>query len=126
MRIENEILMAFRKIKPYENVSSLDENLGVDNDTSVLTLKDNLKDEFSIEEYCEIQESKEELLKIVTEKLTGRERQIIIMRYGLNDTKALTQQTICEILGISRSYVSRIETKALEKLKKAYLEQKNY
>ncbi len=119
--IENEILMAFRKQKPHENIASLDENLGVDNDTSALTLKDNLKDDFSIEKYCEEKELKEEITKLVMEKLNGRERQIIIMRYGLNNTKSLTQQNICEILGISRSYVSRIESKALEKLKSAYL-----
>ncbi len=125
MRIENEILMAFRKLKPHENIASLDENIGVDNDTSALTLKDNLKDDFSIEDYCEQKESKEELLKIISEKLSARERQIIIMRYGLKGTNSLTQQTICEILGISRSYVSRIESKALEKLKYAYTERKN-
>ncbi len=121
--IENEILMAFRKLKPHESVSSLDENIGVDNDTSALTLKDNLKDEFSIEEYCEKKELKNELLKLVAQELTGRERQIIIMRYGLNDTNCLTQQAISEILGISRSYVSRIESRALEILKNAYIDE---
>ncbi len=116
--------MAFRKLKSYENVVSLDDSIGVDNDVSVLTLKDNIKDDFSIEEYCEKKELKEQMTKLVMEKLSGRERQIIIMRYGLNNTEKLTQQNICEILGISRSYVSRIESKALEKLKKAYIDSK--
>lgn len=119
--IENEILMSFRKKKGADNTVSLEENLEVNNDSSRLSLKDSLQDDFEIEEYCITQESKREILALIGEKLTGRERQIILLRYGIGDNPPMTQQQVCEILGISRSYVSRLESKALGVLRRSFM-----
>ncbi len=97
--------MAIRKIKPTESIVYLEDNIDVENKNSKLTLKDSLQDEFEMNEYCEVQQTKRDVLKLVSEKLDGRQRQIIIMRYGLFGNEPQTQQQVCEILGISRSYV---------------------
>ncbi len=115
--IENEILMNYRKQKSNDNLVYLDDSLEVNNDTSKLSLKDSLQDDFETDTWCEIQESRIELLKRIQTHLSGRERQVIILRYGIGGNSPMTQQQVCEILGISRSYVSRIETKALAILK---------
>ena len=115
--IENEILMNYRKQKQNDNLVYLDEGLEVNNDTSKLSLKDSIQDEFETDLWCEQQESRKELLQRISTHLSGRERQVIIMRYGIGGATPMTQQQVCEILGISRSYVSRIETKALKILK---------
>ncbi|MEG1783174.1 MAG: sigma-70 family RNA polymerase sigma factor [Oscillospiraceae bacterium] len=115
--IENEILMSFRKQKQNENMTSLDDTIEVNNDQSQLTLKDSLQDDFELEAYCEKQESKNEILNLIAGSLSARERQIIIMRYGIGGNPTLTQQQVCEVLNISRSYVSRLEKKALMKLR---------
>lgn len=115
--IDNEVLMYMRKIKQTDNVVYLEDSIDTENSNSKLTLKDSLPDDFEMEEYCENQEIKNNLLKTVMEKLDGRQRQIIIMRYGLFGNIPQTQQQICEILGISRSYVSRIEKRAIEILR---------
>lgn len=120
--IENEILMSFRKNKGAENIVSLEDSLDVGNDVSSLTLKDSLQDEFDMEEYCIREDTKQRLKILVSNSLDSRERQIITMRYGLNGNEPMTQQRVCEILGISRSYVSRLETKALRTLKDKLLE----
>ena len=109
--------MYMRKIKQTDNVVYLEDSIDTENSNSKLTLKDSLPDDFEMEEYCENQEIKNNLLKTVMEKLDGRQRQIIIMRYGLFGNIPQTQQQICEILGISRSYVSRIEKRAIEILR---------
>ena len=115
--IENEILMNYRKQKQNDNLIYLDDSLEVNNDSSKLSLKDSLQDDFETDVWCETQESRIELLKRIQTHLSGRERQVIILRYGIGGQPPLTQQQVCEILGISRSYVSRIETKALKILK---------
>ena len=115
--IENEILMNYRKQKSNDNLVYLDDSLEVNNDTSKLSLKDSLQDDFETDTWCETQESRIELLKRIQTHLSGRERQVIILRYGIGGNNPMTQQQVCEILGISRSYVSRIETKALAILK---------
>ncbi|MBR5521196.1 MAG: sigma-70 family RNA polymerase sigma factor [Oscillospiraceae bacterium] len=111
--IENEILMSFRRQKGSENIVSLDDMLEMNNDVSRLSLKDSIADEFDVTDWCRKKEEKEMIHKLVSHKLSGRERQVIVMRYGLNGAAPMTQQQVCEILGISRSYVSRIETKAI-------------
>ncbi len=118
-RIANEILMSLRKQK-ITNTVSLEENLEVNNDSSRLSLKDSLQDDFDMEDFCRHREDVRKVKKLVAEKLSGRERQIIIMRYGLGGARPMTQQQVCEILGISRSYVSRLETKALGILKDCF------
>ena len=111
--------MSFRKNKGAEGMVYLDENLELNNDTSRLSLKDSIRDDFTIEEYCELKEDKQ-MLKEYMMKLTARERQILIMRYGLGGLQPMTQQQVCEILNISRSYVSRLETKAIKELRRNF------
>ena len=118
--IENEILMSFRKLKGSENTIYLEDNLEVNNDSSNLSLKDSLQDDFDMDLWLEQQENKDKLHRLIAQKLTGRERQIILMRYGIGGNDPMTQQQVCEILGISRSYVSRLETKAIKTLKDNY------
>ena len=115
--IDNEVLMVMRKLKSSENTVYLEESLEADNKNSKLNLKDSLQDEFEITEYCEAQQEKDELLRMVLQKLDARQRQIIILRYGLFGNSQQTQQQVCKILGISRSYVSRIESRAIEILR---------
>lgn len=115
--IENEIIMSFRKQKGNENIVYLDDNLEINNDSSKISLKESLRDDFETEEFCENRETRREISTLVAEKLQGRERQIIIMRYGIGGTEPMTQQRVSEILGISRSYVSRLETKAINTLR---------
>ena len=104
--IENEVLMAIRKLKNTENTVYLEDSIDADNNSKI-TLKDSIQDEFELTEYCEAQQQKCELLKTVLQKLSGRQRQIIILRYGLFGNNSQTQQQVSEVLGISRSYVSK-------------------
>lgn len=122
--IQNEILMALRKQSGTENTVYLEESIDSEDKNGKLTLKDSIQDDFEIEEFCESQEIKNTLLKAVVEKLDGRERQIIIMRYGLFGNTPQTQQQVCESLGISRSYVSRLEKKAINILKEHFIYEK--
>ncbi|MEG0911188.1 MAG: RNA polymerase sporulation sigma factor SigK [Ruthenibacterium sp.] len=114
--IENEVLMSFRAGKKNQNNISIQESIDGDKDGSGLTINDIVADTFALDEAYE---SKEESIKIhrIVESLSGRDRQIVVLRYGLQGQKPLTQQQVSEILHISRSYVSRIEKKALELLK---------
>ena len=116
--IDNEVLMAIRKLKQTENTVYLEDSVDTENKSGgKLTLKDSLQDSFQLEEYCEYQDLKEDILKAVLNKLDARQRQIIVLRYGLFGNAAQTQQQVCEQLGISRSYVSRIEKRAIEILR---------
>ena len=119
--IENEILMSYRRQKGSENVISLEDSLEVNNDSSRLSLKDSIPDDFDITDYCRKKEEKRQIHTLVSQKLQGRERQVIIMRYGLAGDNPMTQQQVCEILGISRSYVSRIETRAINILRESFV-----
>lgn len=116
--IENEILMLLRLNKKHKNVYSLEESLGQDKDGNDIELKDVIQsteeDVFSMVENNIITEK---IIKIINEHLTEREAKIINMRYGIKGTLALTQREVAEKLGISRSYISRIETKALSIIK---------
>lgn len=114
--IENEILMQFRSDKKTSKDISISETIESDKDGNALTLEELMADEFELEGSYEKAEAVKQLYQVVA-MLSGRERQVILMRYGLNDTKPLTQKEVSDILGISRSYVSRIEKKALEQLK---------
>ncbi len=118
--IDNEVLMYMRKIRQTENTVYLEENIDTeDKSGGKLTLKDSIQDSFQLEEYCENQELKNDVLRAVLQKLNARQRQIIIMRYGLLGNSPQTQQQVCEILDISRSYVSRLEKKAIEILRES-------
>lgn len=118
--IENEILMYFRNNRKTFQDVSLNEAIDTDKDGNPLTLMevmavdDNILDELDVKINCE------KISQYVNEVLTGRERTIIILRYGLNGEEPLTQREVAKMLKISRSYVSRIEKKALLLLRKRF------
>ena len=116
--IENEILMYLRAGKKRKNETSLQEPVGVDREGNEISLFDILKsDDRNISDTVELNINSEELYRKINDCLGSRERLVIIMRYGLHDELPLTQKEVAKRLDISRSYVSRIEKKALEKLK---------
>ena len=117
--IQNEILMHFRSQKKLSNEVSLNETIDVDRDGNPLTYIDVLSCDESFCSDIERKISSEKATRLVNTILTGRERQIIILRYGLRGGRALTQREVAEKLNISRSYVSRIEKGAIEKLSAA-------
>lgn len=123
--IENEILMFFRSNKKNNNNISLDDPIGYDKEGNDITILDVLKTPKP--DYVEDMYVKDnvKLLNEYLNKLTEREKEIIIKRYGLNDTDELTQKEIAEELGISRSYVSRIEKRATTKILKEFIKSKN-
>lgn len=117
--IENEILMLIRVNKKHTQSMSLAESLGTDKDGNDICLMDILPDEDhdSIEE-AENKIIGEKLHQVLKKALSKREYQILCMRYGLNGTSPLTQREVAEKLNISRSYISRLETKAINELSK--------
>lgn len=123
--IENEILMYFRaNNKNLKNVS-LSESIGFDKDGNEITILDILK--VSKPDFIDEINKKDniKLLKDYLEILTNREKEIIIRRYGLNNTKEQTQKMIAKELKISRSYVSRIEKRALTKILREFIKNKS-
>ena len=120
--IENELLMLFRSRKKLARETSLYEPIGNDKEGNVINLIDVV--ESGEEDPVEVMQTASDCKKVallVDQVLTEREREIIILRYGLGGAKEITQREIGMKLGISRSYVSRIEKKALEKLRKAFM-----
>ncbi len=118
--IENEILMYLRRNSKLRMEVSIDEPLNVDWDGNELLLSDILgTDEDIIYRNME-QEAEHRQLKKALEKLSERERQIVEMRFGLNsaDEKEMTQKEVADLLGISQSYISRLEKKIIKRLKK--------
>ena len=118
--IENEILMSLRFAKKFQNDISLHEPIGTDRDGNEIVMLDVINSntpDFADQLDLSLQSKK--MLQAVQEGLTERERTVVILRYGLWNQDALTQQEIAEKLGISRSYVSRIEKKAIKKLNAA-------
>ena len=114
--IQNEILMHFRSQKKLQNEVSINETIDVDRDGNPLTYIDVISTEDSLEEDVDRVMQSRQALKLVRTALSERERKIIELRYGLNGKKALTQREVASLLGISRSYVSRIEKSALDTL----------
>lgn len=117
--IENEVLMYFRGQKKTAGDISLSEALDTDGDGNGLSIIDVIAQEDDMAERIGGRELCGELRKCINRTLTQREKEIIILRYGLSGNRAKTQRETAEICGISRSYVSRIEKKALEKLRDA-------
>lgn len=116
--IENEILMYLRKTAKNKNELSFDEPLNVDWDGNELLLSDVLgSDSDSVNRNIEYQDEKRQLLRCV-KNLNERERQIMTMRFGLFGSKEYTQKQVADLLGISQSYISRLEKRIVEKLKK--------
>ena len=119
--IDNELLMHFRAKKKTSREMSLYEPIGTDKEGNQIQLVDVIvSEDVDVVEQLELNQKTEKLTKIISEVLSGRELFIIINRYGLFGKEAMTQREIADKLGISRSYVSRIEKRALEKLKKAF------
>lgn len=117
--VENEILMHFRAQKKSSQDVSLSDYIETGNDGAALSLMDVVSDEEDLLERVSNREAVHLMCRAVDEKLTPQERQVIVLRYGLGTGKACRQREVAEITGISRSYVSRIEKKALKKLKMA-------
>lgn len=116
-RIENEILMSIRHDKKFLNQVSLNEPIGFDSDGNEVSLMDVLQSDN--EDICERIDRDNMVLKLykkIKTSLNERDREIIRLRYGLCGAKPLPQREVARMLGISRSYVSRIEKKALIKL----------
>ncbi len=115
--IENEILMYLRKTAKLKNEMSIDEPLNVDWDGNELLLSDVLgSDSDEVNRNIEMEDEKRELLSVVL-KLPERERKIMTLRFGLFGSKEFTQKEVADKLGISQSYISRLEKRIIEKLK---------
>lgn len=122
--INNEILMLIRANKKHKNVVSINSLTSSNEEDNDLELKDVLssdEDELFVQVGNNL--TMQKIKKIIETKLDKREREIIILRYGLNNKKALTQKEVAELLGISRSYISRIENKALNVIKQSFDEE---
>lgn len=121
--IENEILMSLRTMKKYQNDISLHEPIGTDRDGNEIVMLDVINsDTPDFADQLDLSIASQKMLKAVRERLSERERIVVILRYGLWNLEEMTQQEIAKRLGISRSYVSRIEKKALKKLNAALME----
>ena len=118
--VANEILMYFRSQKKFSAEVSLNETIDVDRDGNPLTYIDVISSDDNIEEDVEKLIRAQRAIGFMKTVLNSRERQIITLRYGIGGDKPLTQRETSEKLGISRSYVSRIEKCALEKLRDAF------
>ncbi len=121
--IDNEILMFLRSSKKLNSEVYLEEPIGKDKDDNTITLKEILENEDKpIEEEIELKLKIKKLYEKIKTTLKDREKTIIELRFGLNGKEPKTQNEIAKNMGISRSYVSRIETKAIGKLAKAFKE----
>lgn len=123
--IQNEILMHFRSQKKYGPTVSLNDAIGHDKEGNEINLIDVIKDKnVDLFETLDLKNNIS-LLKKYLRLLNKREKEIIIKRYGLNNTKDMTQKEIADELKISRSYVSRIEKRALTKMLTEFIKNKN-
>ena len=117
--VENEILMYFRSQKKSSQDVSLSDYIETGSDGAALSLMDVVAEEGDLLERVSDRETVRALGEAIDRCLTDQERQVIRLRYGLQGKRPLRQREVAETTGISRSYVSRIETRALEKLRKA-------
>ena len=115
--IENEILMFLRKSSQYRNDLSIDEPLNVDYDGNELLLSDVLGTDDDIVNKGIETEAEREMIRNAVSQLCDREREIMEMRFGLIDGKEKTQKEVAELIGISQSYISRLEKKIIKKLR---------
>ena len=116
--IENEILMYLRKSSQQKNEISIDDPLNVDWDGNELLLSDILGSEQDTVNHGLEQEVERDLLLNAVEHLAPREKKIMQLRFGLNHTKEHTQKEVADSLGISQSYISRLEKRIIERLRK--------
>lgn len=117
--LQNEILMYFRSQKKQSMENSLSDAVDVDKDGNPLTYMDILSVDDDIVDEIDLKIKSSKLYRAISEKLDPRERTVITLRYGLGGGEAYAQREVAERLGISRSYVSRIEKIALAKIKEA-------
>ena len=115
--VQNEILMYFRSQKKLQNEVSINEAIDMDKDGNPLTYIDIVYTEDTIAEDIYVKIYCKKALEVINSKLEDREREIVTLRYGLNGKAVKTQREIAKELGISRSYVSRIEKAALQKIR---------
>lgn len=115
--IENEILMYFRGTKKQSCEISFDDPIDSDNEGNVLTLMDIIAVDDTIVEEIDTQSKLIALTKLIKAMPQNRDKEILVLRYGLNGEKPLTQREVAKKLNISRSYVSRIEKRLLENFK---------
>ncbi|MDE7161167.1 MAG: sigma-70 family RNA polymerase sigma factor [Anaeroplasmataceae bacterium] len=115
--IENEILMFLRKVSKQKNEVSLDEALNVDGDGNELLLADVIPTNQVLAIDEAISNEKERIMYEAVEKLNKREKEIITLRFGLYKCEEMTQKEVADKLGISQSYISRLEKKIIDKLK---------
>lgn len=116
--IENEILMLFRANKKHQTNISLEETIGTEKDGNDILLSDVICDtEYDLMQMVENSILTENLLKLIKEILTDREYKILCMRYGIGGRVAYTQREVAKKMGISRSYISRLEKKALQTIR---------
>ena len=115
--IENEILMYIRKYGNIKTQVSLDEPLNTDWDGNELLLSDILGNEDDNIAYETEQKEERDIIRSAVESLNEREREIIELRYGMRDNKEMTQKEVADKLGISQSYISRLEKKIIEQLR---------
>lgn len=116
--ISNEILMHLRKISPLRGEVSLDDPLNVDGDGNELLLSDILGTEEDLTERPLEERSEREMLRNAISHLPSRERTIISLRFGMNIGRELTQKEVADQMGISQSYISRLEKKIVAKLRR--------
>ena len=115
--IDNEILMFLRKNKRRRGEISFEDNLSFDSEGNELHLEDVLgTDSDLVSDEYERQVERDFISKEIN-KLSSREKQIMVLRYGLNNTDSYTQKEVAEMLGISQSYISRIEKKVIKNIK---------
>ena len=115
--IENEILMFFRGAKKTAQNISLNEPIDTDKDGNTLTLLDTMSTDDNILEDIDLRMKTRRLYDVLGRVLSPREREIIVLRYGLSGQRPLVQREVAKRLHISRSYISRLEKRALEKLR---------
>ena len=121
--IENEILMFFRSGKKSAQDVSLNEPIDTDKDGNTLTILDTMAVDDTIIDSIDVKIKSERLYRYLQSALTPREREVVCRRYGLCGFAPQPQRVVAKRLGISRSYISRIEKKALEKLRQEFEEQ---
>lgn len=118
--IQNEILMFFRSQKKLNAEVSINETIDIDRDGNPLTYLDVISSEDTIAEDLDLKLHMERAAVLIRELLSGREREILLLRYGLSGIPPKTQREVARMLGISRSYVSRIEKRALSRLREHF------
>lgn len=118
VRIANEVLMYFRSTKKSAQDLHFGDPIDTDKDGNALTLVDVVADDVNIADEIDKKMKLERLRVLLETRLDDREKEIIKLRYGIGGTRELTQRQVASIMGISRSYVSRIETSALKRLRR--------